>query len=321
MYKAELDKHIQNNSLSNNFILYGESDFLIDHYTKLLSNIEDSSVLKYYHDEYDFASAKAHLSQASLFGDRNVLIIKSDKKVPKKELETLIDYCEKNSENVFIYAYTGDDHKAYNKAFGKKSTMVVRFFHPKHGEAINIIAQISKSKNIQIDNYAISHLLNLHNSNISLAVNELDKFTIFDTEITTKDIDTLVYGLGATNIDGLVKKVINKKEFKDDLKNLTEHGEDEIFILTQITSYINQLYMFNIYIRVHGAPNALDILGYPAPAFVVKEKAELSLRFKPQTYYKMHELLLNTELKMKSAKGVDKTAILLSTLIRFQTII
>jgi DNA polymerase-3 subunit delta len=321
MYKAEFDKHIQNNSLSNNFILFGESDFLIDHYTKMLSNVEDASTLKYYHDEYEFNSAKAHLSQASLFGDKNVLIVKSDKKVPKKELETLIDYCEKNQENIFIYAYTGDDHKAYTKAFSKKSTMAVRFFHPKHGEAINIIAQIAKAKNVNIDNYSISHLLNLHNSNISLAVNELDKFSVFETNITTKDIDSLVYGLGAVNIDELIKKLINKKEFKDDLKNLTEHGEDEIKILTQITSYITQLYMFNIYIRVHGAPNALDILGYPAPAFVVKEKAELSLKFKPQTYYKLHELLLDTELKMKSAKGVDKNSILLSTLIRFQKLL
>ncbi len=321
MYKAEFDKHIQNNSLSNNFVLFGESIFLIDHYTQLLSNVPDASVLKYYHDEYDFNSAKAHLSQASLFGDRNVLVIKSEKKVPKKELESLIDFCEKNQDNVFIYAYVGDDHKAYTKAFAKKSTMAVRFFHPKHGEAVNIISQLAQAKNINIDNYTISHLLNIHNANISLAANELDKFAVFDKAISTKDIDSLVYGLGEINIDELIKKVINKKEFKDDIKNMTEHGEDEIRILTQITAYITQLYMFNIYIRINGAPNAIDILGYPAPPFVVKEKAELSLRFKPNTYYKLHELLLDAELKMKSAKGVDKNSILLSTLIRLQKIL
>lgn len=321
MYKAEFDKHIQNNSLSNSFVLFGESVFLIDHYTQLLSNVEDASIVKYYHDEYDFNSAKAHLSQASLFGGRNVLIIKSEKKVPKKDLEALIDYCEKNQDNLFIYAYTGDDHKTYTKAFSKKSTMAVRFFNPKHSEAINIISQMARAKNVNIDNYSISHLLNLHNSNISLAANELDKFSVFNSAITTKDIDSLVYGLGEINIDELIKKVINKKEFKDDVKNLTEHGEDEIRILTQIIAYITQLYMFNIYIRVNGAPNALDILGYPAPAFVVKEKAELSLRFKPNTYYKLHELLLDAELKMKSAKGVDKNAILLSTLIRLQKLL
>lgn len=321
MYKAEFDKHIQNNTLSNSFVLFGESIFLIDHYTQVLSKVDDASILKYYHDEYDFNSAKAHLSQASLFGDRNVLIIKSEKKVPKKELETLIDFCEKNKDNVFIYAYMGDDHKAYTKAFSKKSTMAVRFFHPKHGEAVNIISQLAQSKNINIDNYTISHLLNIHNANISLAANELDKFTVFDKPLTTKDIDSLVFGLGEINIDELIKKLINKKEFKDDIKNMTEHGEDEIRIITQITSYITQLYMFNIYIRVNGAPNAIDILGYPAPPFVVKEKAELSMKFKPSVYYNLHELLLDAELKMKSAKGVDKNAILLSTLIRVQKLL
>ncbi|QFR50409.1 DNA polymerase III subunit delta [Sulfurimonas lithotrophica] len=321
MYKAEFDKHIQNNTLSNSFVLFGESIFLIEHYTKLLSNVADASVLKFYHDEYDFNSAKAHLSQASLFGDRNILVIKSEKKVPKKDLETLVDYCEKNQNNIFIYAYLGDDNKTYAKGFSKRATMAVRFFHPKHGEAVNLISQIAKQKNVNIDNYSITHLLNIHNSNISLAINELDKFRVFDTAVSTKDIDTLVYGLGEINVDELIKKVINKKEFKDDVKNLTEHGEDEIRILTQITAYITQLYMFNIYIRVNGAPNALEILGYPAPAFVVKEKAELSLKFKPTTYYKLHELLLDAELKMKSAKGVDKNAILLSTLIKFQNLL
>lgn len=84
MYKNELDKHIKNRSLSNSFILFGESSFLIDRYTEFLTHIENASVLKLYHDEYNFNSAKAHLSQASLFGDQNILIIKSEKKFQKK---------------------------------------------------------------------------------------------------------------------------------------------------------------------------------------------------------------------------------------------
>ena len=78
--------------------------------------------------------------------------------------------------------------------------------------------------------------------------------------------------------------------------------------------------MFNIYIRVKGAPNALEILGYPAPPQIVEQKAALSLKFKPSTYAKLHELLLSSELKMKN-KDVDKSAILLSTLIRVQKLI
>ncbi len=320
MYKSELDKHIQNNSLSNSFILFGESSFLIDRYTKILTNIKDASILSFYFDEYNYSSAKAHLSQASLFGGRNILIIKSEKKVPKKELDSFIELCEKNQENLFIYAYYGSDHKTYTKAFSKKSTMSVRFFHPKEYEAQNIIAQIAREKKVNIDKNAILHLLNLHNSDIALASNEIEKFQVYDKPITTKDIDRLVYGLAEINIDDLIKNILAKKEFTKDIHSILEHGEDEIKIITAITSYLTQLYMFNIYIRVNGTPNAMEILGYPAPKFVVDEKANMSLKFKPQTYYKLHKLLLDAELKMKSS-NVDKEAILLSTLIRLQRLL
>lgn len=322
MYKNELDNAIKSGKVSNNFVFFGESSFLIDMYTKMMSNIEDACLLSFYHDEYNFKTAKEHLSQSSLFGDRNILIIKSEKKIPKKDLDVLIELCEKNPDNIFIYAYYGTDHKTYNnkKTFAKSSTMAVRFFDPKDYESQNIVLQVAREKDVNIDKYSVSHLLNIHNGNVALACNEMDKFRVYDREVTTKDIESLVFGLAETSIDDLIKTLLNKKDFKDDLLNLIEHGEDEIRIITAITSYITQLYMFNIYIRVNGAPNALEILGYPAPKFVVDEKSALSLRFKPNTYYKLQRLLLDSELKMKSS-NVDKNAILLSTCIRIQNLL
>ena len=322
MYKNEFDNYIKQGKISNSFVFFGESSFLIDMYVKMLSNVDESSVLSFYHDEYDFNSAKAHLSQASLFGDRNILIIKTEKKVPKKELDILMEFCEKNKDNIFIYAYYGSDHKTYNnkKAFAKFSTMSVRFFHPKDYESQNIILQIANEKAVKIDKYSVSHLLNIHNGDVALAANEIDKFRVYDREITTKDIENLVFGLAEINIDDFITKLLNKKDFKDDLLNILEHGEDEIRVITAITSYLTQLYMFNIYIRVNGTPNALEILGYPAPKFVVDKKAAISIKFKPATYYKLHKLLLSSELKMKSS-NIDKGSILLSTLIRVQQLL
>ena len=322
MYKNEFDRHIQNKSISNSFVFFGESSFLIDMYTKMLTNIEDANILTYYHDEYDFNAAKAHLSQGSLFGDRNILIIKSEKKVPKKELDTLLALCDKNPDNIFVYAYYGIDHKTYNnkKTFAKTNAMSVRFFHPKEYEAQNIVFQLAQEKNVNIDKFTISHLLKIHNGDVALAANEIDKFRIYDRAVTTKDIDNLVYGLASVNIDDFIKKLLDKKDFRPDLENLLEHGEDEIRIITAITAYLTQLYMFNIYIRVNGAPNALEILGYPAPSFVVEEKASRAIKIKPQTFTKLHELLLHAELQMKSTHN-DKSALLLSSLIRLQKLI
>ena len=322
MYKSEFDKHIQNKTLSNSLIFFGESHFLIDMYVKMLSNIKDASLLTFYYDEYDFQLAKAHLSQASLFGSNNVLIVKSDKKIPKNELLTLCDYCEKDKNNLLIFAYYGQDYKTYNnkKFFGKRSTMAVRFFHPKGYEAINILLSIAQEKKIKIDKFTLSHLLNIQNKDLALAANELEKLSVYDREITTKDIDTLVYGVGEINIDDFIKALLEQKEFFSDLQNLLEHGEDEIYILTRITSYLTTLYMFHIYIRTNGIPNATEILGYNAPKFVVEEKASQSIKIKPKTYLKLHTLLLESELQMKTTKG-DKSAILFSTLIRMQKIL
>ena len=322
MYKNELDNAIKAGKVSNTFVFFGESSFLIDMYTNMMSNIEDSNILSFYHDEYNFKSAKDHLSQSSLFGDRNILIIKSEKKTPKKDLDIFMELCQKNPDNIFIYAYYGSDHKTYNnkKTFGKFSTMCIRFFNPKDYEAQNIVLQVAEEKGVKIDKYSVSHLLNVHNGDVALACNEMDKLRIFDREITTKDIENLVFGLAEVSIDELIKTLLAKKDFTNDLQNILEHGEDEIRVITAISSFVTQLYMFNIYIRVNGAPNALEILGYPAPKFVVDEKSALSLRFKPNTYYKMQELLLSSELKMKSS-AVDKCAILLSTLIRLQKLL
>ena len=213
MYKSELDKHIQNQSVSNSFVFFGESSFLIDMYSKMLTTIDDANILNYYHDEYDFNSAKAHLSQGSLFGDRNILVIKSEKKVPKKDLDILIEFCEKNPDNVFVYAYYGSDHKTYNnkKAFGKAKTMSVRFFHPKDFEAQNIVAQAAREKKVTIDKYTISHLLSIHNGDVALSCNEIDKFRVYDREITTKDVENLVYGLSEVNLDDFIKKINSAK--------------------------------------------------------------------------------------------------------------
>ena len=81
MRRQDLDQALSRNNAPKVIMLYGESHFLIERYTKLLSNIADASVLSLYHSEYDFSQAKNHLSQGSLFGDQNLLIIKNEKKI------------------------------------------------------------------------------------------------------------------------------------------------------------------------------------------------------------------------------------------------
>jgi len=313
MYKAEFDKLLQNGSLPKNFIFFGEGIFFIDYYTSLLSQIEDANILKLYFDEYDFSTAKAHLSQGSLFGGVNLLVIKSEKKVPKKELETLFELSNKG-ENRMIYAYYGSDHRSYNNAFKKLQVATVRFFHPKQNEALFLLQQEAKKEHLNIDNYTLSHLLKIQNNNLLLALSELKKLAIYANEqITTKEIDTLVYGNAEVDLHQFIKNFLNKQEYLHDLEQLLEQGEDEIYLLTSLTNQIQELFMFNAYIRTYGTANAKEILGYNPPAFVVQEKASMAMRIKPESFYNILKRLLEVELEMKSAQG-DKKALLFSVL-------
>lgn len=319
MYKRDFDLHLSKNSQSNALMFFGENHFFIDRYTANLGDIADASKLVFYHDEYNFNLAQAHLSQASLFGDTNLLIIKSEKKVPKADLDRLVELCKKNPENSFIYAYYGTDYKSSDKSF-KDYGMSVRFFTPNHTEALSFLSQEAKELKVQIDKYALNHLLTIQNQDLSLAASELRKLALFDGEIGIKDIDSLVYGVAQVSLDQLITQILSKQDFRKNLESILQSGEDEIRIITALSGFVTQLYLFNTYIRINGTPDSQAILGYTLPQFILTERANFSLRFKPVHYKALLGLLLDCELQLKSSH-LNKEAVLFSTLLKLQKII
>lgn len=322
MNRRELDQAISRGSLSNAVMFYGDSHFLTDRYIKRLGAIPDANLLSLYHDEYDFNAAKAHLSQGSLFGGRNVLIVKSEKKVGKKELDTLLELCRKNPDNLLLYGYYGSDYKTSHKAFDKKSGGVaVRLFTPFFNEAKGILMQEAGTLGIRLEENAAFHLLNMQNGDLALACNELEKLRVLDKPIGVKEVDELVFGMGEVKVEQLISRLLQKQDFRSDLQQLLEGGEDEIRILTSLSGFVTQLYLFYASIKLHGTANSAEVLGYRLPGYVEKERTQLCIRFKQPAYQAMLELLLDAELQMKSAGSLDKNAILLSTLLRLQSMI
>ncbi len=321
MNRQELDRHLQNNSAPRAMALFGESHFLIDRYAAKLAKIEGASVLSLYHDEYDFNTAKAHLSQGSLFGDQNLLIVKHEKKLPKAELDTLIELVGKNEDNTFIYCYMGEDVKGADTAFKGSHAGSVRFFNPYANEARAIILQEAKEIGLHLDSQAAFHLLEMQNNDLSLACNELSKLFILNKTITMKEIDEHVFGLSEIKIDHFITQVIEKREFLPSLQHLLESGEDEIRLLTGISAFLTQLYLFNSAIKIHGVADSALVLGYKLPGFIEKERAALSIKITPDAYKKGLNLLLDTELKMKSVGSPDQEALLLSSLLKLQSLI
>ncbi len=322
--KQDFERLLQQGKMPRAMMFFGESEFMIDFHAKKLCDLwgAEDDVFTLYHQEYNFNDAKAHISQGSLFGGNNVLLIKNDKKIPKKELDELISYVGKSQSNFLIYCYYGADHKTSNKSFLPKiGAESIRFFNPYFNEAKAIIRQEAKNFNLQINDDAITHLLLSQNSNLSLACNELEKLSILQMPIHAKDINEHVFPLAEVKLDELILDILAKKDFRVNLQRLLETGENEIQIITALSNFVTQLFLFHTYIKIHGIIDSAAILGYKLPAFIEKERADLSIRFKLATYEKLLEHLLQTELKLKSAGSKDTNSLLLAALIRLQVIL
>ena len=323
MYQREFDQRIAKGGLPHAVLLYGDNDYMIDHYLELYKTQLDAkeSLLALYHDEYHFDQAKGYLSQSSLFGGTNLLLVRRDKKIPKKELDTLVELAGKNADNYFVYAYEGSasDARSLQASFSdKKGGVWVRFFEPNVRDGIAVLTQKAQELGLDIDYHALAHLLALLNSNLALAANELEKLAILGRKIEQRDIDRLVYSTAPLAVEQLLIDLFAKKPVADTLSRLLDLGEDEYSILRATQFFVNQIFLFHAYIRLHGQPDSKAILGYKLPRQIEEQKAALALRVKTPSLLKIYEHLLETELSIKRPGSFDKESLLYGALIRLQ---
>ncbi len=322
MYQRELDQRIAQ-ALPKAVLLYGENDYLIDHYLALYKHKLDAyeSHLSLYHDAYDFDQARNYLAQSSLFGGINLLIVRHARKIPKKELDTLVALANKNSDNYFLYAYEGSpsDARTLQASFSEKRGGVwVRFFEPNPREGVAILSQKAQQLGMEIDPYALTYLFELLNHNLALCAAELEKLAILPDKITRKEIDRLVYSTAPLAIESMLIDLFGKKPILETLHKLLELGEDEFSILRATQFFVQQIFLFHAHIRLHGHADSKAILGYKLPRQIEEQKASLALKVKSSTLLKIYEHLLSAELRLKQAGNFDRESLLYGMLIGIQ---
>jgi len=322
MYQREFDQKLRQ-ALPKAVLFYGENDYMVDHYIETYVKQTDAkdSMLSLYHDEWNFEQAKNFLSQTSLFGGTNLVVIKHEKKIPKKELDVLVALANKTPDNYFLYAYTGagKDAKSMQAAFtDKKGGAWVRFFEPNIREGIAILQQKAQAIGLDIDHYALQHLMLLLNNNLALCSNELHKLAILGSKVTSKDIDRLVYSTAPLATEQLLIDLFNKKPITDTITKLLELGEDESKILRSTQFFVNQIFLFHAYIKLNGHVDSVAILGYKLPKPIEDKKAQLALRVKSASLLKIFEHLLESELLIKKAPATQREVLLYSMLIKLQ---
>jgi len=328
MYRRELEGLLKAQKLPKSLLLHGVCDFQISHFGKQILaqwNSQNDEPLAFYFDAYDYAQAKAHISQSSLFGNKNLLIIKTDKPLPKQELEVLLGLCHKDPNSFLLLECYSDDAKVKTmaKSFTKEfSADVVRFFKPNTSEAISLMSLVAKTKNLPIDPAALHHLYLCHNEDLNLAVSEFDKLSILDAPITKAHIDRLVYGAGGVGLEEFATKILQLKPFQEEFQTLLESGAiDEVRLLNALQNHLVQLLSFHLYIKLHGSADAKAILGYPLPPHLANERAAQSLRLSLPQYSALLEHLALAEHTLKTQTHYDKTTFLLSTLLHVQALL
>jgi len=323
MYQKEFENLLRNTP-PKAMLFYGENSYLISSYIQHYINITSAadSLLNLYFDEYSFDRAKAYLSQSSLFGGTNLLIVKRDKKIPKKELDILIELVNKNSDNFFLFEYQGKatDAKSLQNSFTpKKGGNWLRLFEPNLRESIDILQKKAQAIGLNIDYYALQHLMLLLNNNLALCANELNKLAILEGEVTSKDIDRLVYSTAPLAVEQLLIDLFEKKPIVATTTKLLEIGEDEFSILRSTQFFVNQIFLFNAYMKLHGHIDSKEILGYKLPKQIEEQKANLALKVKSPAILKIFEYLLEVELQIKNTPASNRELLLYGAFIKLQS--
>ena len=309
MYKNEFDKLLADNKTFNAYMFYGQTPYLIEMYADIVSTklADGDEVEKIYFDDYNFKYAKDRLLQSSLFAQKNILLIKLEKKLPKAEVVELIEACNSNPDSFVIFACMDDaDFKTMGGYFTTKNNSAsVRFFAPYPNEASRILEQEAQRLGVKADMSALNHLYFMHRNDLALAVNDLKKLSILQETISTKVVDIHCFGIGSVSLEEFLHNLLEGKQIGRDLHFMLEEGMNEIFLLTQISAFVQQLFMIATYSKLYGHANAKDILGYVPPKPVWERKARLAISLKQEKYLDLLETLNDLELELKSSKIPD----------------
>ena len=309
MYKNIFDNHLQSKKIFSAYMFWGQSDFLVEHYAQkvALSFCPTKDITKIYFDEYNFDNCLNTLSSSSLFSSINIVLLKTTKKIPKKEVDTLINACILNSDSHIIFSCIGEtDFKTMTKSFtAKTNSAEVRFFMPSIGEAMKILNDTSTDLGVSFAQGALAHLYEMHEKDLSLCLCDINKLAILNEEITTKTITSQCFGMGTVSLDDYLIKLFSGYSCNADLYKLLEEGINEVYLVNQITTFIQQLFTINSYLKLYGTLDIIQIWGYPLPKDIANARAAIAVKFKQEQFSLMLEYLLNLELELKSSKIVD----------------
>jgi DNA polymerase-3 subunit delta len=320
IYQSNFNQLLNTNKLPRNIMLFGESTFLINYYFKIIrSVINADEVFIFYEFEFEPEKAIELVSQGSLFSEKTLLVLKSEKKIKKQDLTKIINAVSKVPTSYFVYIYLGNDFKSSFSQFLTQNSTAVRFFHPKSHELINYIQQfISGTQKKGFNKFkltpkAINYLIYLKQGNLELIENEIEKLANYEKNIIDEnDIKEAIANSNDLTIDKAIEDFLLTGKYEN-LLNL-----DEMLIITYFNRFFNEVFKFRLAFELNQNTSSKAVLGYQLPVNIENQKQNIWRKFNLRKIAIIIDELTTLELKFKTGKVGDKQSLLIKTILKLR---
>lgn len=323
MYKKEFDNLLKSGSVCNYMLLRGVDDFQNELYAKeLIKFYNNENFLQFYYDEYSFETAKSFF-EPSLFGGGNTLHIKTNSAILSKEIKILIDMCKKNNTNCLIFELNEENSKISNEFLRCFDKNFVRFFKPSTpNDALNLLNKKCEIACIYSNSAALMRIYQIHNENLILSANEIEKFALLNIPLNLENVDNLVFGLSEVSFEDLFEKIFSLGDFRDEFYRYCESGSyNDTAFINYLYSAIFRLFKIHSYIKTEGKFELSAVLGYNPPPNVANSLKKYATSFSTKTFERIFRHLNECEFSIKMDTKTDKIHYLLASLLRLQHII
>lgn len=325
MYKKEfLQKHLLPRKIPSALFFYGHA-FLVDYYAKQVVqalDCNDEELNKIYFDEYHFKSLYEAILSPSLFAPRSVFLVKIAKKIPKKDLATLL--ARKSKDVILILCfYQSSDAQSYTQdcrdmdsAF--KGGTCVRFFEPNAFESTQLLREMAQAAKVEIDNAHLMEIFHHHNGDFYLIEGDLAKLAVLGQKIGAQEIKEQLFGLASWNLDSLCLGLFEKKDCLAIASSLLQSGSSAREVIVGIESFFARFFLVFCYNKIYGKTDFNEVLGYTPPVHVQKN-FDWALRLDMVQYRQLFEVLQTAFLNLLQ-RNSDGEREVLSALIKLQAI-
>lgn len=303
--------------MNNNFLIYGEDEFLIKHNINKIINSKDkenTSIIYFDMSEVTLEEVIEELNTFDLFDNNKIVIceksifLTSEGKKDNYNTDVLIEYLEKaKNDNILIITNSNVDERKKIVKDIKKICNVIKCDKLKDYEVEDYIAKRFNKFGYKIDRNSVKLIFDRVGNDLTTINNEIKKLIMYKLDskiITENDVLELVPKKIDDNIFDLIDAVVenNKKKIFELYEGLTNYyGEEQTKIIVMIAGQFRLMLQCKV-LSIEGKSES-DIASFlKVHPYRVKLALQKSRNIKKETLEKYLLDLANLDINIKSGK-------------------